>query len=617
MQSESRFLSNPAVRIQSTAAALLLTAMLAVGLQQVPKPHPLLLAPLIGGLWPCLFAESTPVDARHAYARGCMLPTSSAAPLVASTLAQLTDKPAISDRRFELGYAMALPLLRFMKRDGAQWAVDVPAIKRVAKTLQDEDRPVIVYLFSNHFGVDAPVEQALLADPANLMESQDGPMGRDKYYGIDVFPWSFVKTDNGITRMREQVTRALLDEICRLPAPVRERVRGVTVLGELHHMFPGYENNTGFAGSYRISDYSAASVAGFRIYLAKRFGNVVALNKQLGANFESFDAVSPPAKDVRTQTLGSFFEHIDPYAHGVLQVSGWTHVQGLAPSQTWIRIYRDGELAARVPAKFSRQDVAAVHPEYGTADVGWSHGLDFSRLAPGFHKIEVVLERAGQPPALLASRRIAVMDRSQSPPAELPVRAITGLVQPDSTVQSAVDAPADQATYYFNPLVPLWHAFRQQQVRVYLDHFRGVVAESCIPAGAIYSHQILPGVNPGWDVNKFAVDDQLDVPADMGLGVSLYGEASYGTSFTDQFARMGRSTYGITEFHPLRAMDSDQLRALLLQHRARGAQFVSFFMDAKDLKDSDPKATNFLAFSPSNEGYGSRPLFDATRQMLK
>jgi hypothetical protein len=392
----------------------------------------------------------------------------------------------------------------------------------------------------------------------------------------------------------------------------------VTLLGELHQMFPRFEDGMGFAGPYVITDYSAASVRGFRQFLQQRFGSVQRLNAALGADFRSFDELTPPSKDIRTQPLLNYWEHIDAFAAGTLPVAGWVHVpgHGAAADAPWVRIYQDGTLVGRVQARFGRQDVLAARPEFRTADLGWRFDLDYAGLPPGMHRLDIYLEDGDQL-ARLDTRRVAVMDRVQSAPQALPFNAPPHASAAAPGVEFHVDAPADLSSYYFNPLAPLWNAFRASQVRDYLDHFRALAAASCVPPQRIYSHQILPFVNPGWDVSKFAVEQDLDVPASLGLGVSLYGEASYGSSFFDWLRRTGRGDYGVTEFHPLRAMTPEQLGGVLRRHAEHGARFLSFFAEAEGSGPWREGVSNVMSFDEANPYHGSAPLRAAVQALMR
>ncbi len=65
------------------------------------------------------------------------------------------------------------------------------------------------------------------------------------------------------------------------------------------------------------------------------------------------------------------------------------------------------------------------------------------------------------------------------------------------------------------------------------------------------------------------------------MGVSLYGEPTYGSSFFKWLAGTRHKHYGVTEFHPLKPLDARDLRRVLAAHEAQGAQFLSFFLEPR------------------------------------
>ena len=594
------------------AAGVVMSALLALGLSWRHRgPPPLLLAPMINVFDACSNPEIDP-----ATIGGCNRPGGSASPLMESTLSRLG--PRVSPNgRFELGYTLQFPLLRLFRQEGGNWVIDQPVIERMVRTLHDNDRPAVVYLFSTHFGLGAAIEPVLAADPSNLSVTAAGPMSSDKFYDHDIYPWAFSTTDNDLTHRRDQAVQAVVDEICRLPRRDRDKIRAVTLLGELHHLFPNFQAGMGFQGKYLVSDYSPASIQGFRTFLAARFGTVAALNQELAADYPSFDAVDPPSRDIRVQPLARYTEHIDSYAHGTLPISGWLFSPKQTPgSVLWVRIYRNGGFVDRVRVNLSRQDVFEAHPEFGTADLGWRFDLDYTGLTPGLHRLDVVLEGLGEPWMHLETRHIAVMDRSQSTPQPQPEVALPDTVFRDDSLRSFVDVPADRSAYYYNPLVPLWHEFRGTQVVAYLRHFDQRVRASCLADVDTYIHQITPFTNPSWDANKFAVDESLQLFDRALLGVSLYGEPTYGASFFDWYARSGHRTYGVTEFHPLRPMSFDEARAMFEHHRKGGAQFVSFFLKTQKLQGAASGAPYLFAFDPDNPRFSSDRLYETMKTLV-
>ena len=173
-----------------------------------------------------------------------------------------------------------------------------------------------------------------------------------------------------------------------------------------------------------------------------------------------------------------------------------------------------------------------------------------------------------------------------------------------------IDSPAEAGNYRHNPLVALWHGYRGKQVVDYLKVFDAQVGQSCLKTTPRSTHQIIPFSNPGWDSQKFAIDASLAPDTGLQLGVSLYGEAAYGHSFTDSLGRTGRP-YGITEFHPLKAMAAPELQALLARHARHGARFVSFFLEPRWQGRLVPRPHNLFSFDPDNPQFGSDSLYQA------
>ena len=608
-------------RFPKKLALLVLAVLIVAGiaLAYVSNRKQLLIAPMIGGLHPCTFLhkEMQKANPGFQYSKLCANDAASPSKLIKTTLDSISDR-WFDWGDFKLGYTLNVPLLRLFEVKGEEIVLNQEILQRVVASVANVDRPVILYLFSDHFGVDSPVENQLAKDPNNLLQTRKGVMQKDRYYSFDIFPWSFVDTGNGITKLRETAFNAVLDEVCKLPWHVRRRIEGVTMLGELHHMFPNFESGMGYSGEYLISDYSPRSVEGFRKYLAAQYKTVADLNLYLDWNYRSFADVFPPSKNIRTEPLKHYLEHIDSFANGTLPISGWVGKSMVGTvDKDWIQIYDNGEFAGRVPVAFGRQDVLAAHPELGTADVGWEFKLEFANKPRGVHQISIYLERNKQPLTLLTTREIALMGRSQAAPAILPLQPLPKSVPVDLSVQFVIDHPAPLSAYYFNPLVPLWHDFRKTQIADYLNHFGNIAKGKCLAPELIYSHQILPFVNPGWDENKFSVGFDLGVPASVRLGVSLYGEASYGTSFFDWFAGTGRHAYGITEFHPLKAMDAPTLNRVLEQHHQNNARFLSFFVDSAGLDENSKDSLNVFSFTPHNQNAGSNVLYQSIREVLK
>ena len=602
----------PALTAITAAAMLSVTA----GAQQPPPA--MLVAPMMS-LDPC-WVPVTGAAAQQtdtaAMIRSCSPADGSAAGLVEETLAGLLPADRRS-RSFELGYTLNVPLLTLFAKQGTEWKLQPVFIEHIARTIRDNKRPVILYLFSTHFSQGAPIEKELAADPANLGWTPRGPLKQGVYYGAPIYNWTFASTGNAITRRRVEAAQAVLDAVCRLEPEARSRIRGVTLLGELHHLFPDFEAGMGFDRPYLVTDYSATSKANFRNFLRQRFGTIDKLNQAVDGNWPSFDAVEPPSKDVRKEPLQHFTDHIDPFAHGTIPVNGWFFdPKATASTPRHVRIYLNGRRIARVPVDQSRQDVLTALPQLGSANVGWRYDLDFRNLPYGLHRIDVVVEDGARRPILLASRQIALVDRKQSTPLAQPQARLPRTRPLDTGLRASVDLPTDLSSYFYNPLAPVWHEFRGQQVVDYLLNFNGSL-KSCLDATVPrYTHQIIPFTNPGWDHSKFAIDASLKTLPGVGMGVSLYGEPTYGRSFSNWLKSGPTRPYGVTEFHPLKAMTAPELRNVLRSHAKQNAQFLSFFMEPRWNRHRVSRDINLFSFDPENRAYGSDKLYEATRAVL-
>lgn len=602
------------------AAALAASATLAAGCagaawfrHTLPTPvkpaGAMLLAPMVGVIDTCVMETQ---NHPGTLAQRCTGPQGSAAALLESTLAQLQPKGRGAE--FALGYTLPVPLLQLFQPQGGDWVIDPERVQRLARTVHEADRPLILYLFSTHFATGAPIEEDLARNPANLAQTRDGPLPVSTYLGAPIYPWTFASTDTDITRRRVQATEALLGALCQLPAKDMAKIRGVTLLGELHHLFPSFEGDTGFVPPYRVSDYSPASVAGFQRYLQNQFGSIGQLNRVLGSRYAAFSEVQPPSRDIRTEPLARYTEHMDSYAHGSLPLTGWAYVPG--GRTAWVHAYRNGVFIGKAPVNQGRQDVLQANPQFGDANTGWRLDMDFRQLPTGQHRIDLFLEEQPGRLVALGTRHIAIMDSRQHPPQPLPQRPLPASEPAPASLRAYIDMPAEQSSYFYNPLAPLWHAFRGQQVVDYLRFFDGVVARSCLAGTPRYTHQIVPFANPSWDANKFAIGASLRPLDDIRMGVSLYGDAAYGPGFARWYATTGQRGYGITEFHPLKAMDAAALHAVLAQHQRRGAEFLSFFLEPYWQGQAVERRRNPYSFHPGNTQYGSAALYQSVQGNL-
>ncbi len=208
------------------------------------------------------------------------------------------------------------------------------------------------------------------------------------------------------------------------------------------------------------------------------------------------------------------------------------------------------------------------------------------------------------------------MDKQQKTPIAVPIAPLPTMQPLPAHIVTYTDEPRDQAAYYYNPMAREWQTFREAQVVQYLQYFNTLIAQSCLSGSPRYTHQIVPQFNPGWDSGKYAVQASLQPTNNLHTGISLYGETSYGHSLADWFKQSPHDNYGVTEFHPLKAMNTQQLGSVLTQHREGGARFLSFFLETRWQGQAIPPTPNLFSFDPDNRQHASDQLYTSMKALL-
>lgn len=577
----------------------------------------MLLAPMIGVIDTCI--TQTPgnfLQAPESLVRSCTGPEGSAAALVELTLTKL--QPAKLPHTYRLGYTLPAPLLQLFKPTGAgKWEIDNERIERLVRTVRDTNRPVILYLFSTHFSTGSPLEEELARDPVNIGQTRDGPLAQSNYYGSKIYNWSLADRNTPLTSRRLQAIHALLEKMCELSPDNLKKIEGVTLLGELHQLFPNFETGMGFNFPYRVTDYSQHSETEFRKFLKNEFRTIEQTNRILGTTYKTFEEVHPPSKDIRTEKSERYTEHMDSFAKGNLPVTGWAFVPNAEGTpRPRILVYRDGHLVGKTFITKSRQDVLQAKPEFGYINTGWRLDMDFKHIASGRHTIDVFLERAPGKLQHLGTRHISIIQKNHASFKQFRSNLLPPSEAVDLPIQAHLDMPPEESTYFFNPLAPYWLKFRETQVVDYLKLINDAVSSSCLKDTPHYTHQIFPSANPSWDADKFSVRSSLHGINGIRLGISLYGDASYDESFQHWRKATRSSVYGVTEFHPLKPMSASGLELAFKQHANNGAAFLSFFLEPIWNDQHLARSANMFSFDPANKSYGSSQLYSATKDIL-
>lgn len=583
---------------------------------------PLIVAPTIVGMEVCDEAAADPaVTDFEAAAARCRQLGRTGARAVRELLDRL--EPGGPAGEVQVGFTATLQLLGLYQRTPRGWEIDPARVDAFLRLITDVPRPVVVYLAANHFDAVGPLTRELSEDPRNLMQLPGGRSPIVEYFGNRVVPYTLLADPSiPVNRYRFEALRYVARRLQALPSAVQDRIVAVTLAGEVHQMFPDFENGMGDHGAQATTDYSPASVQGFRAFLAARYGTLQALNAHLGSAFASFADVQPPDRDARSDAAVPVLRHYDAAAAGSLAVAGWLwDPQGRIDG---LDLYLDARYLGPVPRGFNRLDVYRTLEAVDSPNVGFRTDLDYRSLAPGRHLAQIVARigparyRAFDVPFTVLPRDRGTA-ASHRPPAVFGMQGMEAL--PD--VRMSLDQPAPGApgpSVLFNPLARDWNDYRAAQVVQWLQAFHAVAQEAGLPAAKLYSHQILPGVNSSWNPQLFAADGTFARSMPWKHGINLYGGATQSGWVRQFFSAEGIRDYGVPEFHPQQWKKDGAALAALEFQRAGGARFVSpyfFSVIPERLKKNTGQGIDRMELSPANPRDGSdrfyRALIDFAR----
>jgi hypothetical protein len=586
----------------------------------VARARPLLIAPVLEAANFCSEAVgNASITNDDEAALLCASKGTTGAPLISAALEKIGPKLSPSGR-YELGYTLAVPLFRYFQVDHGHWKFDAKALAANLGVITEVNRRVVVYLSANHF-TDAGVQlsRELASDPRNLMWSRNGPMRPDDYFSHPVIAWTLTDREAPITQMRVQAFRAALEAVCALPAASREKIAGVSLLGESHDLFPNFVRGPSFqVPMHDASDYSPVAVQGFRDWLKGKYLRIGALNKEIDAGFGSFDEITPPSKDIRTEALKNFFEHIDTYAAGRVPVYGWIHDDKGRPLK--LSVYLDGQEKGVAATGLSRTDVLEAVPAFKDPNLGFRFDLDFRDVPFGIHTLEVRVSADGAAPVTLATRQLAIIDRKQSTPQAMPTRSGNALAMAsDASLKGNLDGPEPNASAFYNPLARLWLEYRNKAVRDYVEYYASLAENSCLAKEKIYSHQITPALTGSWNGDLMAADASKLPGGSFVPGTTLYGGAAFGPAFVEMRKRLGWTHYAVNEMHPIVSLAPAQYLDMFAMHRNNGADFVAPYylsLTPERLVSGDNDLTRFK-LSSTNTAYGSNAYLQSIKDAMR
>jgi hypothetical protein len=527
-------------------------------------------------------------------------------------------EPGGPQGQVQVGYTITVQLLSLYRQRGAEWVIDEARVDRVMRVLEQVKRPAVLYLAANQFDTQGAITASLVAEPRNLMQLADGSVPNSTYFGYRIVPYTLL-TDESIpvNRYRFTALRHVAQRLSKLSKAARERLVAVTLAGEVHHMFPDFEGGMGAYDKVQMTDYSPGSIAGFRVWLKRKYVTVERLNAATGGRFGSFTEVTAPSRNVLATNKGEPIEHFDGYADGTLPVAGWLwDPQGQVRS---LELVVDGQRRATMGRDFNRLDVYRAVDAVDDPSVGFRQDLDHAALQRGSHVLQVVaVTAAGR--LELARRKLEVLTGSDS-------RRMNGAVgEPEKIpplsslagVRASLDLPqGNPQRVLFNPLAREWNDYRAHQVSDFLAKVHQVARSAGLPADKLYSHQIVPRVNSSWNPQFFAVDASLNSGLPWKPGFNAYGGAA-GGPWMERFIREhGITDYGVPEFHPQQWKRADAARRALALHRRLGARFVSpyYLSVISDREEKTGATLNRLEIRANNTLDGSDQLYRAIREL--
>ncbi len=596
-------------------AALVLVSLAPLNVAAQPR-KPLIIAPVVEGLLIC--------DARpdNEY-RNLIHPQSQCSAHNRNTIEaagrMLDDlEPGGPQGAVQVGYTVTVQLLSLYRKSEGRWTIDAVKVQRLMDVLNSLKRPAILYLAANHFDTPGEITSFLESDPANLMHLADGSVPGSAYFGYKVVPYT-LQTDESIpvNRFRFDALRFVAGKVTAQPKATRDRIVAITLAGEVHHMFRDFEFGMGAYDPVSVTDYSPASVAGFRVWLRAAYRSIGELNRATGGRFLSFDEVQAPSKSMLSDP-GHAISHFDGFADGLVPVAGW--IWDPKHQTIGLELHVDGKAVAQLQRDFNRLDVYRVVEGVDDPNVGFRHDLDFSGWAPGEYSLQVVARTVAGSNELgrtvlevVAGPLVARAGQQQHVARAATLPGIGAL----SGVKASLDLPKARQKVMFNQLSRDWNAYRAWQVQAFLAKIHQVARSAGLPADKLYSHQILPRVNSSWNPQFFAADHSIGAALPWKQGFNAYGGAAGGT-WTARYIKEQRLTdYGLPEFHQQQWKRPDAARKALTLHQRLGARFVSpyYVSIIADRNEQTGKTLNRLEIRPNNTLDGSDQLYRAIKEL--
>lgn len=600
------------------AALLTLPALAAAQPAQKPRV-PFIIAPTIEGSQLCDEATADQrirsLDMAYALCRKRNLDGAAAVSRLLDTL-----EPGGPQGQVQVGYTATLQLLGLYQRTAKGWVIDTARVDEFLRVVTKVHRPVVVYLAADHFDSVGPITEELRKDPRNLMQLRNGRSPELGYFGYRIMPYTLsIDPTIPVNRYRREALNYVASRIKALPKATQNRIVAYTLAGELHHMYPDFENGMGAYQDVQVTDYSPASITGFRQWLRIKYQTIERFNARTSLSYASFDEVPAPSKNIRNEKLNTFGEHYDAFADGTLPVAGWLWDPNKAIQQ--LDLYVDGQHIGPIPYGLNRLDVYRAEASVTNPNTGFRYNIDYSAMRPGKHRAQVIVTSNGSR-YQLAEVEFLVTTRDKVQEASTKAAEVPSLKSANSLpgVRSWLDLPKSLQDVYYNPLARDWNLYRESQVYAFLNEFHQWALKAGLPSDKLFSHQIVPDVNSSWNPQLFAAGKTLDGSAPWKQGLNMYGGATNSTWLRDFMHKNGITGYGVPEFNPQQWKREGIHLAAMQSHQRAGARFISpyYFSVVPDRFRGGPEhGVNRMELRPDNPKDGSDLFYRAIVEYAK
>jgi hypothetical protein len=518
---------------------------------------------------------------------------------------------------FDLGYTLNLPLFRFYKKIEDVWIIDLSELRKRIEIILKIDRSVVIYLSLNHFS-DANIDlcKELSQDTRNIMFDANGPMAIQDYFNNPIIPWTISDYSAPITKFRENVFREALNIIRDIYPEIEKKLRGISILGEVHDMFNNFLDGPSYdINFYESSDYSEINIHGFRGWLKQEYVSISDFNKKYNLNFDDFDCVNPPIADAHLRKI-NINEHIDGFSFGLLKFNGWYFDE--QNREFVIEVYLDGKFIGLANKALSRTDVSDVM-SLPNSNVGFRFILDYVNVSCGPHIVQIIASRCDG-----SKLEISKIDFSYSG-ADSYQESENNIFVPDYKPLSIdkkchghLDFPKNNIEVFYNPISSLWLKYRNKINRNYIQYFAKIVAEYNFPKKIVFSHQICPSLYGSWNEDIVSTNSSLQVCSDYMPGVTLYGGTAYSEAFEKLKTELNWNNYSVSEMHPMGGGSVHQYLDIFNFHLSLGAIYVApYYLPMTPSNDEQVDDLSRFEISPYNSRLNSNIFYQSLTMLMR